>query len=60
MNCEDFRGRKQELSAKVINKDSSKKPWYEGVFPMKTVVWRSFFDITIFDLWNGAFIISIG
>ena len=38
MNCEDFRGLRQEFSAKVIKKDSSKKSWYEGVFPMKTAM----------------------
>ena len=33
MNCEDFRGLRQELSAKVINEDSSRSRGTRAFFP---------------------------
>ena len=39
---ENFRGLRQKFIATILNKDSSKKYWLDGTFPMETEMWRSF------------------
>ena len=47
---ENFRSLRQELIAEILNKDSSKKPWLEGVFPVETEMRRPFYwEVTFYQ-----------